>query len=52
VLTAVSKSAAQFTIQVVGAAWTNTKLTHCIPHKGRETTIVFTPRMINSQKKK
>ena len=47
------ESAAQFTIKDVGSAWTNTKLTHRIRHKGKETTIVSTPRMIiNSQKKK
>lgn len=44
--------AVQFTVKDVGSAWTFTKITHRIKHKGQDRVITHNMSMVNKQKKK
>lgn len=44
--------AVQFTVKDVGSAWTYTKITHRLKHKGQDKVITHNIGMVNKQKKK
>jgi len=44
--------AVQFTVHDIGSAWTFTRVTHRLRHRGREITVTVDTPMVNRKPKK